>query len=121
MDELSAFIIEDEADLAEIFSESLRAAGFQPEIIHDGLLASRRLAECVPDLIVLDMHLPGMDGSDLLRQISDDQRLRSTRVIVATADHNMTIALPRNPDMVLLKPISFGQLRDLSIRLKQLI
>jgi len=121
MSNLVAFIIEDEIDLADIFSESLRAAGFQPEIIYDGRLASERLAETAPDLIVLDLHLPGLDGCDLLVQIRNDPRLSASRVIVATADHNMTIGLPHKPDLVLLKPISFSQLRDLSIRLKKMM
>ena len=76
MRDLVAYIIEDEADLADIFSESLRAAGFQPEILSDGRQASARLAEATPDLIVLDLHLPGMDGCDLLRQQARDRLLR---------------------------------------------
>ena len=114
-----AIIVEDEADLSDIFSEAMQAAGFQTEALSSGEQALKRLKEVIPTIIVLDLHLPGMDGSQLLREIRKDPRLADTRVIVATADHNMTLNLPSKPDLVLLKPISFGQLRDLAARLMQ--
>jgi len=115
---LSAIIIEDEVDLADIFSEALKSAGFETEAITSGDLAQSRLKEVIPNIIILDLHLPGgVDGISLLKQIRDDPRLVKTLVIVATADHNITSFLPRKPDLVLLKPISFNQLRDLVTRL----
>jgi DNA-binding response OmpR family regulator len=113
-----ALIIEDEADLAEIFSQALRAAGFTTEIARDGRQALERLAGIVPDIVVLDLHLPHVDGDDLLHQIRDDKRLADTRVIIASADPLMAEVLDGLADLVLIKPVSFGQLRDLSQRLK---
>lgn len=121
MTDLLALIIEDEPDLADIFSEAMRSAGFQTETVNRGDVAQRRLRELVPAIIVLDLHLPGVDGSYLLEQIAGDARLANTKIIVATADHIMSTALPMKPDLVLLKPISFSQLRDLSVRLIQII
>jgi CheY-like chemotaxis protein len=115
-----AVIVEDEADLADIFSEAMKAAGFRTEILSSGEQALQRLQEVVPAIILLDLHLPGMDGGRLLREIRKDARLANTRVIVTTADHNMTLNLPSKPDLVLLKPISFSQLRDLAARLMQI-
>ncbi len=111
-----AWIVEDEADLAQIFSVALRAAGFESEIISRGDRALERLAEVVPTLILLDLHLPGVDGGKLLRQIRADERLAGTRVIVASADAAFADALNVEADLVLLKPVSFGQLRDLAQR-----
>ncbi len=115
----SALIIEDEADLADIFSEALRAAGYHTEISSTGSAAQKRLGEIVPNMIILDLHLPGVDGAALLAQIRADERLARSKVLVTTADHAMADALPLRPDLVLLKPISFSQLRELSARFKK--
>jgi DNA-binding response OmpR family regulator len=117
MSEKFALIIEDEEDLATIFSEALKAGGFQTEIIYDGLIAQQRLAEVCPDVVVLDLNLPHVDGNQLLKQIRDDARLEKTRVLVATADAGMADMLDREADLVLLKPISFIQLRMMAERM----
>ena len=115
-----ALVIEDEIDLSDIFSEALRAAGFEPEVINHGGVAQQRLQELAPEMIVLDLHLPGVDGPHLLEQIRADARLTNTKVIVTTADHQLASTLNGKATLVLLKPISFTQLRDLATRLKDL-
>lgn len=118
MSEPLALIVEDEDDLAEIFAQALRAAGFRTETICRGDTARERLAEIVPDLVVLDLHLPNVDGDDLLKQIRADGRLCSTQVIITSADPLMAEAVGGQAELVLIKPISFRQLRDLAARLK---
>ena len=110
-------VIEDEVDLAFMCSEALKAAGFQVETIRDGLQAQARLAEVKPDVVVLDLHLPGLDGRLLLAQIRSDARLAGTRVIITTADLALADTLRRDAAMTLLKPVSFSQLRDLVKRI----
>jgi DNA-binding response OmpR family regulator len=117
MSKRSAMIIEDNEDLAIIFAEALQAAGFDTGIIQDGSTALTRLESCVPNIIILDLHLPHVSGEDILKQIRADERLVETRVIIATADPRMADMLKDQADLVLLKPISFGQLRDLAGRL----
>lgn len=112
-----ALIIEDEEDLATIFSEALRAAGFETELIYDGATAQQRLKEVVPRVVVLDLNLPYVDGNQLLTQIRGDERLNNTRVLVATADSGMADMLDAEADLILLKPISFVQLRIMAERL----
>jgi two-component system cell cycle response regulator DivK len=117
VNERFAMIIEDNEDLAIIFAEALQAAGFDTGIIQDGDTALARLETCVPNLIILDLHLPYVSGEDILKQIRVDERLVETRVIIATADPRMADMLKDQADLVLLKPISFAQLRDLAARL----
>jgi two-component system chemotaxis response regulator CheY len=112
-----AFVVEDDVDLSNIFSKALNAAGFVVDVIPDGLEAVRRLAETTPTVIVLDMHLPNVDGLTILADIRNNPRFTPTRVIVATADSNMSEIAREKADLVLLKPISYGQLRDLASRL----
>jgi two-component system cell cycle response regulator DivK len=120
-----ALVIEDDPSLAEIFAAALRAAGFESEIIPDGRAALTRLArsgaggtEMVPALVVLDLHLPHASGEEVLRYIRADARLARIRVMLATADPLMAESLRSEATLVLLKPISFTQLRDLAIRLR---
>lgn len=114
-----ALIIEDDEDLANIFAEALRGVGFEVEHVADGKTAQERLkGEQVPYLILLDMHLPHVSGSDLLADIKKDERFSDTVTIITTADARMGETYSDSVDFVMIKPISFVQLRDLTSRLK---
>ncbi len=113
-----AFIIEDDQDLSTIFADALEFVGYHVEQIKDGLKAKQRLSEDVPFLILLDMHLPHISGADLLTEIKADERFKETTVILTTADARMAEAYEPMADFVMVKPISFVQLRDLTSRLK---
>jgi two-component system alkaline phosphatase synthesis response regulator PhoP len=115
-----ALIIEDDENLADIFSLALRRAQFEVEIVGEGKTALARLAETVPAVVVLDLHLPHVPGETILEQIRADSRLAHTRVILATADAFMAGELREAADLVLLKPISPSQLRELASRLRPL-
>jgi two-component system OmpR family response regulator len=115
-----SFIIEDDEDLSAIFHEALNAAGFETEIIQNGRLAIDRLRDFTPDVVILDMHLPLVNGVEILRNIRSQKHLVRTSVIVTTADAIMGEQVRDIADFVLIKPISFGQLRDLTMRLKPL-
>jgi CheY-like chemotaxis protein len=116
-----ALIIEDDEDLANIFAEALRGVGFEVEHIPDGRKGEERLrGGAAPYLILLDMHIPHISGGDLLMNtIKQDERFDKTIVIITTADARMGDAYRDQVDFVLIKPISFVQLRDLTARLKR--
>ena len=115
-----ALIIEDDEDLANIFAEALRGVGFDVEHLADGQVARERLrAGAAPYIILLDMHIPHISGADLLTNIiKRDKRFADTIVIITTADARMGEAYTEQADFVMIKPISFVQLRDLTSRLK---
>jgi len=117
MNKHRAMIIEDNEDLAIIFSEALQAAGFETTMVNDGERAMQMLHEMHPAVIVLDLHLPHMSGDQILARIRADDELADTRVVIATADPQMADELQDRSDLVLLKPVSFNQLRDLAARL----
>ena len=112
-----AMIIEDNEDLAIILAEVLRAEGLQTSIAQDGKTALEQLADSTPDIVILDLHLPYVSGEGILNEIRANGRFEETKVIIATADPRMADLLQDRADLVLLKPISFGQLRDLAARL----
>jgi CheY-like chemotaxis protein len=112
------FIVEDYEDSANVFSWALEMAGYEVEVAADGAIAQKRLAEIVPDLILLDLHIPFVPGDVLLQQIREDARFANTRVFLATADANMATQLRDKVELILLKPISPTQLRDLAERFR---
>ena len=113
-----ALIIEDDENLAAIFAEALFAAQFNAEVIQDGEIALARLEAVIPELVILDLHLPQVSGRNILKKIRSNARLANTRVILATADPIVAESLREDADVVLIKPISFSQLRDLAARLR---
>lgn len=113
-----ALVVEDEAELAEIFARALAEAGFVSEITIDGDAALSWLSSTKPDLVILDLALPGAQGEDILDHIRTDPRLADTKVIVATAYGELAEPLKEKADVVLIKPIGFAQLRELAARLR---
>ena len=113
-----AFVIEDTEDLALVFQTAVERAEFEVQIIDNGNLALDRLAEIVPDLVVLDLHLPGASGERILKYIRSDSRFENTKVIVATADSSSADKVASQSTLTLLKPIGFTQLYQLAERLR---
>ena len=107
-----ALIIEDDPKLAKIFSEALNLSNFDADIIYQGDIALKQLANVVPDLIILDIHLPYLSGRDILAAINANPNLEKTFVIVVTADLFEAEDLQGKADQVLMKPISFQRLHQ---------
>jgi DNA-binding response OmpR family regulator len=113
-----ALIIEDDYDLATIFEAALQAADFETEVIRAGDAALKRLETVTPSVVVLDLHLPQVIGTDILKHIRADARLTEARVMVTTSDARLAETVEDQADLVLIKPISFSQLRDMAMRLR---
>jgi DNA-binding response OmpR family regulator len=113
-----AFIIEDDPKLSAIYHVVLQQAGYLTEIIQRGDEARKRLSTTTPDLILLDVHLPYVSGTELLQQIRADHRTARTPVIVLTADiySAKTLSLEGHADHVLVKSFGVSQLRSLLTR-----
>jgi DNA-binding response OmpR family regulator len=111
-----AFIVEDDPLLGEIYSLTLQPE-FDTETFNDGDVALVRLGQAVPAIVVLDLNLPTVSGKEVLKQIRQDKRLALTKVIIATADSNQASILSDQADIVILKPVSTTQLRELAARL----
>lgn len=112
-----AIVIEDHENTATIFAAALNTAEYEVEVINDGASALERLSEVTPSLVVLDLHLPNVSGEKILHQIRADERLKKLPVILATADPLLAEILSSEANLVLIKPISFDQLSELSKRL----
>lgn len=111
-----ALIIEDDPQLNTIMSITLQA-DFEIETCADGKAGLERLRQTTPTIVVLDLNLPGVPGKEILQSIRADERLAKTRIILTTADERQAETLQDEADIVLLKPVSPAQLRELALRL----
>ena len=99
-------VVEDEADIAGVVLDYLRHAGYAAEHIADGRAALARIREAPPDLTLLDIMLPGLDGLELLRQV---RRTLHSPVIMLTArieEVDRLIGLELGADDYICKPFS---------------
>ncbi|MDD5020362.1 MAG: response regulator [Candidatus Omnitrophica bacterium] len=85
-------IIDDEVDIQKLVALRLRKAGYEVEAVSSGYAAIEAIRSSRPDLILLDLRLPGTDGFNVCCQIKDDSVLKSIPVIIFTAVHPETIA-----------------------------
>jgi len=115
----SALIIEDDPKLNEIMSITLQS-DFKIETCIDGKEGLSRLSEVTPHIVVLDLNLPGASGREILTFIRADERFSKTRVILTTADERLAEMMTDEVDIVLLKPVSPVQLRELALRLRSM-
>ncbi len=113
-----ALIIEDNDSLTDIFTQAMKLAGFEIQTVADGLLAIDRLASLQPAVIILDLYLPGVTGDRVLSYIRNNPDLKNVIIVLTTFDSLLAEKLSEQSDYVLVKPVSFGQLRDLGIKLR---
>jgi PleD family two-component response regulator len=118
MEKPFALIIEDDRDISALFRHVLDIAGYHTEIILHGKEAVSRLDSVCPDIVLLDLHLPGVSGTQILEHVRADERLKSVPVVVITAYARDAESLPVEPDLVLMKPVNLDQLSNLVQRLR---
>jgi CheY-like chemotaxis protein len=78
----SILLIEDDPFIIDIYSKKLKEAGFSVEVANDGQEALKKLQEYKPDLLVLDIVLPNIDGWEFLREIRNEPSLKDLDVII---------------------------------------
>jgi len=113
----SALIIEDDRDIVALFRHVLDLAGYRTEIVLHGRVAVEHLAKSRPDIVLLDLGLPGVSGSEILVMMREDPRLKDVPVVVITANAHLVEALPVAPQLVLIKPVNIEQLSNLILRI----
>jgi excisionase family DNA binding protein len=112
-----ALIVEDDADAGGIFEFTLQAAGFATRVVKSAGEAFTWLASIVPDVIVLDLHLPDMPGTEVLRRMRANPQLADVPVIVATAHPEMAEEIEDEVELVLIKPVRYNVLQDKAVEL----
>src|SRR5918999_6071968 len=105
-------VVEDEPTIADVVSRYLARAGYATRAAGDGLEAVAAVAARRPDLIVLDIMLPGLDGLEVMRRVRSDGG-RPVGVILLTAkgdEHDRIAGLRLGADDYVAKPFSPAEL-----------
>jgi len=115
-------LIEDERNLASVIKSHLEEEGYQVAVAYDGQSGLLEISRFTPDLIVLDIMLPGLDGLSLCRQVrSAGPPLALTPILMLTAraeEIDRVVGLAVGADDYLTKPFS---LRELAARARALL
>jgi DNA-binding response OmpR family regulator len=104
----SVLIVDDEPTIAEVVARYLERAGYRTRVAGDGAQALQAAAEHRPDLVVLDLMLPGLDGLRVMRRLRD-QDAEPIGVILLTArgeESDRVIGLRLGADDYVVKPFS---------------
>lgn len=102
-------IAEDDADIADLVAHHLGKAGHSTEVIGSGPEALSRVRASKPDVLILDLMLPGMDGLDICRSLRADPRTADVTIIMLTARGEETdriVGLEVGADDYVSKPFS---------------
>lgn len=106
----SILVVEDEETLAESLRYTLTREGYEVAVAADGRSALERLAPVPPDLVVLDLMLPGLGGLDVLRHIRSSLTIPVVVVTAKDAEADVVAGLELGADHYVTKPFSMREL-----------
>jgi two-component system response regulator ResD len=108
----SVLVVDDEPTIGEVVSRYLERAGYETRVALDGFDALEKVAERRPDLIVLDLMLPGLDGLDVMRRIREQDRDRVAFILLTAKgeESDRIIGLRLGADDYVVKPFSPAEL-----------
>ena len=99
-------IVEDEPSIAEVVSLYLKRAGYQVTSFNEGKAALKRLEQQMPDLLILDLMLPGVDGLAITRWVRDRSDLPIIMLTARRAEGDRIAGLEMGADDYVVKPFS---------------
>lgn len=114
----TALVIDDNFHNRHIFRIALEFAGYEVTESEDGLKGLTALRNSSFDLVILDLRMPGIDGSEVLRVMRQTKEWNATQVVVVTANpHMVTEEVGTLADYVLHKPVDVLTFSELAKRL----
>ncbi len=109
MKQATILVIEDDADIVELLQYNLAKEGFRVRIARDGDTGLQEARRYRPDLILLDLMLPGVDGLEVCRRLKRDNELSTIPIVMVTAkseESDVVTGLEMGADDYLSKPFS---------------
>lgn len=107
---MKALVVDDDLVLADVVSFTLRRAGFEVVLAHDGRAALERFREETPNIVILDVELPGVDGLEVCRSIRSESDTPVIMLTVRDSDDDVVRGLGLGADDYITKPFSPAQL-----------
>ena len=118
MTQRRVLVVDDEPTIANSVAARLRAEGFLVDTAHDGPSAMAQVAATEPDLVVLDVMLPGFDGLEVCRRIQAQRPIPVLMLTARDAETDVLVGLGVGADDYLTKPFS---IRELAARVHALL
>jgi two-component system, OmpR family, phosphate regulon response regulator PhoB len=109
MARMRILIIEDERDLTETLTYNLQREGYETLVAHDGQEGLRKAQTLLPDLILLDLMLPGLGGQEVCRELRSGERTREIPIIILSAraeETDQIVGFSIGADDYVTKPFS---------------
>ncbi|MFD4293096.1 response regulator transcription factor [Rhodococcus sp. NPDC058505] len=106
MTQRTVLVVEDDRTIADALTARLRAEGYTVSTVYDGPAAVRECASLRPDLVVLDVMLPGLDGLEVCRRIQAERPVPVLMLTARAEETDMVIGLGVGADDYLSKPFS---------------
>ena len=107
---MKALVVDDDLALADVLSFTLRKAGYEVIMAHDGLVALDRWQNEAPDIILLDLNLPKLDGKSVCRKIRAQDDTPIVILSVRGEEDDIVSVLQLGADDYIIKPFSPRQL-----------
>ncbi len=114
-------VVEDDEDIQELLTYNLQGAGYGVTLCGDGYQALEAVRKRIPDLVILDLMMPGISGFDVCRELRRDERTASVPIIMLTArgdEVDRIVGLELGADDYVVKPFSP---RELLLRIKAVL
>ncbi len=111
----SVMIIEDEPDAAELFAEMMRLNGYRVLKAYSGKPAIALIGQQKPDVIILDLMMPGVSGFEVLHGLRADPALASIPVVIVSAKatpDDIRSGLEAGASIYLTKPVAYIDLKN---------
>ena len=103
-------IVDDEKFFIEPVKRLLESLGYEIFIAYDGITGLSLAREITPDLIMLDLMLPGMNGYQVCRLLKYDKQLQDTPVVIVTAkdsERDREVGIESGAELYLVKPLDY--------------
>ncbi len=108
LNENHVLVIDDQLEVTQAYARTLKRAGYKVDIVNDGFRAGVKLLMLKPNLIILDLKMPGVDGYSILDFVRNESELKRVKIIVASGAEEASLkkAMEAGANVVLSKPFT---------------
>lgn len=110
-------VVDDNVDAAESAAEILRLLGNEVSVVHDGLAAVDAIEECHPEIVLLDISLPGIDGYEVAKRVRQTAYGKNVQLVALTGwgqDRDRQRTADSGFDQHWVKPVGMDKLKEIT-------
>jgi excisionase family DNA binding protein len=121
-EKLRIMVVDDERDVADLLEALMRSGSGDVDVVkvQNGIEALLMIGESRPDLLILDIRMPGMNGYEVCRKLKTSAKTRSIKIVAISGDHDPDVReriLKAGADLFYTKPLDIAAFRESCFRL----